>query len=430
MAANQSGKTLASSFEIACHATNRYPTWWQGKRFDGATHGWVVGVSNETLRDTMQILLLGRPGEHGTGMLPKDSIIDVVGARGIADLVDNIRVGCGPPGSSKGVSTITLKSAAAGREKFQGASLHYVAMDEESPWDIYSECLTRTNATKGIVFTTFTPLQGVSEVVRRFLYEKNDDRALISMTLDDVDHYDDAQRKQISDSYQEHEREARTKGIPTMGSGRVFPVSQERISCDYREIPPHWPRIGGLDFGFTTYFAAVELAWDRDHDVVYLTRTYRQKETTPVIHASVLRRWGKQLRWSWPMDGRNATLAGGGTPLKEQYEREGLNMLWEHAQFEDKSNSVEAGLMEWLDRMKSGRFKVFHDLTDFWEEFHLYHRKDGKIFKENDHILDATRYALMMLRYAQTKSGQEGWNRQLVYPEDTARQRGRLASWR
>jgi hypothetical protein len=175
-----------------------------------------------------------------------------------------------------------------------------------------------------------------------------------------------------------------------------------------------WPRIGGMDFGFTNYFAAVELAWDRDHDVVYLIRTYRQKETTPIIHSAVLRRWGKELRWAWPADGRNQTLAGAGVPLKEQYEREGLNMLWESAQFEDKSTSVEAGIMEWLDRMKTGRFKVFHDLSDFWEEFHLYHRKEGKIFKENDHVLDATRYALMMLRYAQTKEGYGNFNRRQI----------------
>ncbi len=424
MAANQSGKTLASAVEIASHATGRYPEWWPGKRFEKPTHGWVVAVSNEVMRDTMQTLLLGRPGEHGTGMIPKDAIIDVVGARGIADLVDVIRIGWGPPGSSSGISTLTLKSAAAGREKFQGSTLDYVALDEESPWEIYSECLTRTNATRGLVFTTFTPLQGVSEVVRRFLYEKSDDRALISMTLDDVDHYDDEQRKQISESYQEHEREARTKGIPTMGSGRVFPVSQERISCDYREIPPYWPRIGGLDFGWDHPFAAVELAWDRDHDVVYLIRTYRQKETTPIIHSSVLRRWGKSLRWAWPHDGRNATLAGGGVPLKEQYEREGLNMIWDHAQFEDKSTSVEAGLMELLDRMKTGRFRVFHDLTEWFEEFHLYHRRDGKVYKEHDDLLDATRYALMMLRYAQTKSGYSSFNRgEIVYPK------GYAASW-
>jgi hypothetical protein len=46
-------------------------------------------------------------------------------------------------------------------------------------------------------------------------------------------------------------------------------------------------------------------------------------------------------------------------PLKEQYERHGLNMMFEHAKFDDGSNGVEAGLMEMLDRMKSGKLKVF-----------------------------------------------------------------------
>lgn len=176
MAANQSGKTLASAIEIACHATGRYPSWWPGKRFEKPTDGWVAGVSNEVVRDTLQKLLLGNPGEHGTGTIPKDSIIGIVTARGIGDLVDVIRVAH----ISGGTSTLTLKSFSAGREKFQGSTLDYVALDEEAPYDIYSEALTRTNATRGLVWSTFTPLQGVSEVVRRFLYEQSSDRALIS----------------------------------------------------------------------------------------------------------------------------------------------------------------------------------------------------------------------------------------------------------
>jgi hypothetical protein len=94
-------------------------------------------------------------------------------------------------------------------------------------------------------------------------------------------------------------------------------------------------------------------------------------------------------------------------------------MLWEHAQFEDGSVSVEAGLMDWLDRMKTERFKVFRDLNDFWEEFALYHRKDGQVFAEHDDLLCAVRYALMMLRYAQTKDAATGWNRDLQYPDQS-----------
>jgi hypothetical protein len=39
-------------------------------------------------------------------------------------------------------------------------------------------------------------------------------------------------------------------------------------------------------------------------------------------------------------------------PLKNQYEAHGLNMLPQHATFEDGSNGVEAGLMAMLDRIR------------------------------------------------------------------------------
>ena len=294
--------------------------------------------------------------------------------------------------------------------------MDFVALDEEPPADIYTESLTRTNATNGLVWVTFTPLLGVSEVVRRFMYDKSPDRTVVTMTIDDVDHYNEEQKKQIIASYPPHEVEARTKGVPTLGSGRIFPVAEASITCDHRDIPSHWPRIGGMDFGWTHNFAACELAWDRDHDVVYLIRTYRMKEATPIMHAATLRAWGRNLRWAWPRDGRRQTLEGAGIPLMQQYSEQNLEMLWEHAQFTDGSVSVEAGLMQWLDRMKSGRFKVFRELNDFFEEFRLYHRRDGKVFAENDDLLCAVRYALMMLRYARTDTAARSFRREIKYP--------------
>src|SRR5215470_431185 len=92
MAGNQLGKTLAGSMETAMHATGRYPSWWQGKRFDKATNGWVAGTTGETVRDTVQRLLVGRPGDRGTGAIPKSAIVELVPARGIPDLLDSIRV--------------------------------------------------------------------------------------------------------------------------------------------------------------------------------------------------------------------------------------------------------------------------------------------------------------------------------------------------
>jgi phage terminase large subunit-like protein len=417
MAGNQLGKTLAGGFEAAMHATGRYSDWWKGKRFDKPTVGWACGVTGEVVRDTVQKVLVGRVGQEGSGAIPKDAIVELVTARGIPELLDAIRV----KHVSGGTSLIGLKSYATGREKFQGETLDWVWFDEEPPADIYTEGLTRTNVGANPVWVTFTPLQGVSTVVKRFLHEQSPDRYKVVMTIDDVEHYSDDEKKTIIASYPAHEAEARVKGIPVLGSGRVFPVAEETIAIEQRDFPPHWGRIGGMDFGWTHAFAGVELVWDRDSDVVYVSRTHRLREASPIIHAATLRTWGKELRWAWPRDGNRETLEGAGVALAAQYRDQGLNLLGEFSHYVEgtgqKSVSVEAGLMDMLNRMQSGRFKVFKHLNDWWEEFRLYHRKDGKVVKEGDDLMCATRYALMMLRHASTAKSYHNFRRQIQYPK-------------
>jgi phage terminase large subunit-like protein len=339
----------------------------------------------------------------------------LVSARGIPDLLDTIRVNH----VSGGVSIVGLKTYASGREKFQGETLDYVWLDEEPPADIYTEALTRTNLGASPVWLTFTPLQGVSTVVKRFLHEKSDDRYKVVMTIDDVEHYNDDEKQKIIASYPRYEVEARTKGIPVLGSGRVFPVAEETLAIDNREFPPHWPRIGGMDFGWTHAFAAVELTWDRDTDTVYVSKTHRLKEASPIVHAAALRAWGKELRWAWPRDCARDTIEGAGIALAGQFRDQGLNLLHDFAHYVEgtgqKSVSVEAGLMDMLQRMESGRFKVFKHLNDWFEEFRLYHRKDGKVVKEGDDLMCATRYAIMMLRHASTTRAYHNFRRKLVY---------------
>jgi phage terminase large subunit-like protein len=277
----------------------------------------------------VQRLLLGRAGAIGTGTIPKECILETVTARGIADLVGTIKVAH----VSGGVSLIILKSYAAEREAFQGETLDWAWADEEAPIDIYTELLTRTNVGNGPVWMTETPLLGISEVVRRFLHEKSPDRYVQMMTIEDVDHFSAEEKARIIASYPKHEVEARTKGIPILGSGRIFPIEEVKLVCDHRDFPSHWPRIGGMDFGWDHPFAAIELVWDRDSDTVYVARIHHLKESTPIEHAAALRSWGRDLRWAWPRDGKRETLEGAGIALAEQYRAQGLNLLHEHAQF-------------------------------------------------------------------------------------------------
>jgi Terminase RNaseH-like domain/Terminase large subunit, T4likevirus-type, N-terminal len=224
-------------------------------------------------------------------------------------------------------------------------------------------------------------------------------RHVVSMTIDDVEHYSAEEKARIIASYPAHEREARTKGIPTMGSGRVFPVAEEKIKVDPFPIPKHYAQLNGLDFGWDHPFGAVNLAWDRDADCLYVTKGYREREATPVIHAASVKPWGDWVPCAWPHDGYQHD-KGSGDQLAEQYRKHGLNMLPEHATHAEGGFGTEAGIMEMLTRMQTGRFKVFSTLTEWFEEFRLYHRKDGKIQKVRDDLLSSTRVGVMMLRHA------------------------------
>lgn len=354
---------------------------------------WASGNTGELARDNPQRVLFGPVGEFGAGLVPDWLIGSSRPAMGVAELRDYVKV----KHASGGWSTVRFKHYSQGREKWQGPPIDLVWFDEEPPQDIYSEGLARTIATGGSVFLTFTPLLGMSDVVRRYLMESSDSRADVNMTIEDAEHIPKEERARIISSFPAHERDARAKGIPILGSGRAFPVSEDFIAFDAFSYPGSWYRIGGIDFGWDHPTAAVLLVEDRDSDTLYVVNAYRRSEATPMHHSVALKAWGN-FPFSWPHDGLQHDKTSG-MQLSEQYRQHGLDMLHERATFPDGTNGVEAGVQEMLERMETGRLKVARHLTDWFEEFMLYHRKDGQIVKSNDDLIDATRYAMMMRRY-------------------------------
>ena len=401
MAANQVGKTWAAAYELAMHLTGRYPAWWRGKRFERPVR-WIAGSETSALtKKGIQRVLLGdpeKPETWGTGTIPGDALVDTRAQRSIPDAVASIIV----RHVNGDVSVCQLASYDQGRERWQADTVDGVWFDEEPPMDIYSEGLTRTNTTMGPVMMTFTPLMGETAVVKRYRRELSPDRIIVSMTLDDADHYTPEQRAKIEASYPEHEREARAKGIPVLGSGLIFPVARSVIECAPFVVPPHWPAIGGIDFGWEHPTAAVMLRHDPDADKLYVTHAYRQARALPVIHTAALKPWNgaeKKLPWAWPHDGYQHDKQTG-VQTADDYRAKGLDMLPDKATFDDGSNGVEAGVQQMLERMQTGRFKVFSHLNEWFEEQSTYHRKDGVIVKEVDDLMAATRYAYMMRRFA------------------------------
>lgn len=229
-------------------------------------------------------------------------------------------------------------------------------------------------------------------------------RHLVTATWDDVPHLTQSQKDDQWAALPAHERAARSKGIPGLGEGAIFPIADESILEDPFEIPKYWKQIGGMDFGYDHPFAAVNLAHDLDTDTIHVTKEYRERQATPVIHAASLKPWGKWLPWSWPHDGLQHD-KGSGEQLAKQYADQDLNMLEERATFEDGTNGVEAGLSDMLVRMQTNRWKVFKTCPLWMEEKRLYHRKKNdngriEIVKLRDDLISASRVGLMMIRFA------------------------------
>jgi len=410
IAANQVGKTWCAGGEVAIHMTGRYPEGWDGYINPKANKWWASGVTGESTRDNPQRILMGQKREYGTGMIPLECIEDVQLARGAPDLLDSVVV----KHESGKHSFLWFKSYEKGREKWQGETLDGgIWFDEEPPLEIYTEGLTRTNTTMAPILMTLTPLLGMSHVVMRFLSPKagtGEDRYHVIMTLEDAAHYTAEMRKTIEAQYPEWELEARTKGIPMLGSGRVFPIGEDQIKYTHDQLkggfPDHFRCIAAVDFSEWDHpTAGVWARYDMDSDVVYIHDVYRQSKVTAATHhaAFLARSKPKGYPIAWPHDGHKHD-KNSGKPVSEIWRKAGLRMMKDHAQHKDGGISVQAGLDIMIDRMETGRLKVAAHLNDWFEEFRLYHRKDGKIVKERDDLMDASRYLAMSLHHARRPS--------------------------
>lgn len=406
-AGNQLGKTLAGAAEVSFHLTGRYPDDWVGRRWHRQVRVLCGSETGTLTRDGVQRLLLGDPQDRsswGTGYIPREDIVDIRMKAGVPDAVESVTV----KHQGGGTSTLVFKSYDQGRARWQADTVDLVWFDEEPPPDIYSEGLTRTNATAGMVMLTFTPLKGMSTVVIRFLKPDPSDegakeRHVTTMTIYEAEHYSAEERARIIAAYPAHEREARANGVPLQGSGRVFPIDRKAFEYDagdFHPLPSWYHHIIGIDFGWDHPTGVVWLAYDPDGDVLWLHNCWRASQSTPLMAAGAMRAvapvW---MPVAWPHDGLQHD-KGSGEQLAKQYKAQGLNMLEERATFEDGTNGVEAGVQEMYDRMLTKRLRVASHLADWWEEFLLYHRKDGKIVKEVDDLISATRYGMMMRRSA------------------------------
>jgi hypothetical protein len=260
---------------------------------------------------------------------------------------------------------------------------------------------------------TFTPRRGLSPVVREFFPKcDNEEKFYVRMELDEAMHADgtshltDEDRELIRNRYPEYMRDARLRGLPMLGSGLVYPISDERILEPVCEPGKHWRHIAGIDLGGAS--SPTAWAWlclDPLPEVWHLIHTYKNTDPRISVHAASIMANARHVPFAWPHDANVKDTHG--DKKKFSYQAAGVRMLKDPARFpanEGGGNHVEDGIGVIYNLMEEGRFKVSAHLTDFWDEKRTYHRIQGKLNKDNDHLLDAVRYAMMCSNHARTIS--------------------------
>lgn len=410
---NQEGKTWTGVHEDAFHLTGRYPDWWEGHRFDHPVLLWACGSTSQKVRDSLQKYLIGNPKDadaFGTGIIPADCLDKdkVISRYQISGAFESVRV----KHVTGGWSTLVFLAYEQKKKAFMAEGVHVIHLDEEPSMDIYSSCVVRGVAVDGaIVYITCTPETGMTKLMMKFREDREEDQALITSTWDDCPHLTPEKRRIILSNIPAHERDMRSKGIPMIGEGVVYPIPDEMIKCDMFEIPDYFKRICGMDFGSWNHpTATADLAWDEENDIVYVTDVYKEQERKPALHAAT-RLAGKKryIPIAWPHDAHKADRTSGIQVAQEYKDNYSCNMLWTHAtnppadgQKEGEGGiSVNAGLLSIHNRMEEGRFKVFSHLSKWFNEKATYHTKDGKVVRFNEDIMSATRYGIMMLRHSE-----------------------------
>lgn len=385
LAANRVGKSEGvGAYETTLHLTGRYPDWWQGRRFRKPVRWLAAGDTNTTVRDIVQAKLFGPPGVLGTGMIPADAIIgEPASKQGLKDAYESAKI----KHVSGGTSHIVLRSYEQGRKAFQGTEMEGCWLDEEPPLEVYTETLVRTMTTGGMVLLTFTPLMGLSEVVLQFLPggkppEGQAQKYVVTATWDDAPHLSEAAKDELWSGIPPYQRDARSKGIPQLGSGAIYPIPESDIAEDDREIPKHWRRVWALDHGWDN-FACLWGALDGDTQTLHIYAGLKIKAAEPAMQAHMVKSRGDWI----PGVGDAAALnVADGEKIIDSYRKLGLNI-----QIPDKS--VEAGIWDVWELMTAGRLRVFKSLSGWFDEFRLYRRDEkGRVVKTMDHYMDCTRY--------------------------------------
>jgi hypothetical protein len=227
-------------------------------------------------------------------------------------------------------------------------------------------------------------------------------------TWEEVPHLPDGVKAELLDGIPPYQRAARSKGYPSLGAGAIYPLDEDDVVVADFELADHWPRAYGLDVGWNRT-AAAWFARDEDTGVTYLYSEHYRGQAEPIIHVEAIKARGSWIPGVIDPAARSRSQKDG-SQLLEDYQGMGLDLA-------PATNAVSAGILEVWQALSYGHLKVFASCNHWREEFRLYRRdEDGKVVKEDDHLMDATRYFYLSGRDLMTTRPSDAVEEELRWP--------------
>ena len=424
IASNQTGKSETACSIVACHATGIYPDWWEGRKYNRPVKIMVAGVDSNHNKNVLQEKLVGSnnwrlKSERGTGMIPKDYIIDDAAVTVRGDDLAALKI----KHISGGMSEILFRAYSQGREAAQGFQADLIMIDEQPKDDFWSEALVRTAATDGQVVCSFTPLLGLTGLVEELMelkpikdspYDKfgpkvksQDNWAMVRATWDDITHISEEGKDQIRKGLPDYEIATRTYGIPMAGQGRIFPFTKDEITFNPSEIyvEDRWDHLVAIDIGHgfgRDPSAAILAAWDEDRDIVYLLNSRSEPTDTTRDLAKLIVKVEHQCPVAFPADANRSSMNSEATVAQQlrQFDIDLLLKPFMNPKGADgkRNNHKMPGLKHMSERMREGKLKISTRCTQLLSEIDQYsYTETGKVQDGRDHCIDAARYAVMSI---------------------------------
>lgn len=410
---NGSGKSIWLCTESYRHLSGKYPEWWDGKKFEGPINAWLCGMDAKALRAGLQRILFGGMGDEdiGTGIIPRDDLLDDKGKlqvwsmAGTANCIGQFKVRHYTNGIFDGYSVCEFMTYEQGWQSYQGPTKQWIGFDEEpSDGKIFGECIARLRGEDGKppghFLATFTPTDGFRDLYLAFVpngvYPENglhpDDQSKFTQRVgwSNAPHLDEEWKQSAIKQWKltdPNNIQARTEGYAAIGSGRIYPISDQDIIVNYLKIAPHWPRAYGLDFGWNRT-AVIWGTRDPDTGILYLFGEYYEGQKAPYAHVHAIQSRGKWIPGICDPRGDKRSERDG-SRLIDEYRSLGLDIT-------PGDNAITAGIARILGMLDAGLLKVTYNLINWLAEFRTY-RYDSKnpsqiARNQNDHLMDATRY--------------------------------------